>query len=296
MKFDKNLTAIHAYLCADGYVIKNPKNQKHKYYRIGFRNTNLVLLEDFQKKFKRVFRVKPRLVEGQRCEIGSKEIYEKLTKEFGSFYSWEWKMPELDEKLSRIWLRTYFDCEGWVFCKTHQNRHIGVDCVNENGLNQVIKALNDIGIKTIKKFYKQRNIYRILIYGKNNLQKFKEEINFLHPEKNKKLKEVLSDFIVYSWVFPKEEGECKLFVYRLLKEKIRIKKPYFVRIISKERDNLEKLKYYLKKFYNIKCKVYKRVNGIGTTYYEIDINKKEEIEKLINYNIINKILVKKNGI
>ena len=70
MQFDKNFVSIHAYLCADGYVIKNPKTQKHKYYRIGFRNTNIVLLKDFQEKFEKVFRIKPRLVVRQRCEIG----------------------------------------------------------------------------------------------------------------------------------------------------------------------------------------------------------------------------------
>src|SRR4030043_1982243 len=212
MKLDKNFATVHAYLCADGYVIKNPENQKHKYYRIGFRNTNLILLKDFQEKFEKVFRIKPRLVEGQRCEIGSKEIYEALSKKFGSFYSWEWKMPRLDKKITKIWLRAYFDCEGWVFCKTHQNRHIGVDCVNEEGLNQVIKALNDMGIKTIKKYNKKRDIYRILIYGKENLIKFNDEIGFLHPDKNRKMKEALSDFIVYKWDFPKDKEKCRKFV------------------------------------------------------------------------------------
>ena len=94
MKMDKNLAAIHAYLCADGYVIKNPETQKQKYHVIGFRNTNLILLKDFQRRFEKVFKIKPHLDEGQRCRIGSKEIYRKLTKEFGSFYSWKWRMPK----------------------------------------------------------------------------------------------------------------------------------------------------------------------------------------------------------
>jgi len=29
---------LHAYLCADGYVIRNPKTQKHNYYYVGLRN------------------------------------------------------------------------------------------------------------------------------------------------------------------------------------------------------------------------------------------------------------------
>jgi len=187
MKMDENLAAIHAYLCADGYVIKNPPEQKLKYYRIGLRNTNIVLLKDFQKKFFNYFKILPHLYKGERCSIGSKGIYNILNKEFGSFYSWEWRMPKLKDKLLKIWLRTYFDCEGWVFCKTHQNRHIGVDCVNETGINQVEKSLKKLGIEAIRKFNKKRKIHRILIYGKENIIKFKKEIGFLHPKKSDKV-------------------------------------------------------------------------------------------------------------
>lgn len=292
MKIDENLASIHAYLCADGYVIKNPATQKQKYYKIGFRNTNLILLKDFQNKFEKVFEVKCSLYEGQRCQKGSKNIYEKLTKEFGSFYSWEWTMPKLNKKLKRIWLRSYFDCEGWVFCKTHQNRHIGIDCVNEKGLNQIIDALNEIGIRSIKKFNRKRYIYRIFIYGKDNLILFKEKIDFLHPEKKEKLKRCINDFVNYEWNFPKEEKECKDFIELKLREKIKIRKPYYIRIFSKEKRNLDKLNVYLEKFYNVGSRVYQRINGIGTIYFELDINKKEDIEKLINQGIINNIFKK----
>jgi hypothetical protein len=286
MKIDENLAAVHAYLCADGYVIKNPKTQKRKYYKIGFRNTNLILLKDFQERFEKVFGVKPCLYEGQRCQKGSREIYELLIKRFGSFYSWEWKMPKLNNKLAKAWLRAYFDCEGWVFCKTHQNRHIGADCVNEKGLNQVISALNIFGIKTFKKYNDKRNIYRIFIYGKENLKKFAKQIGFLHPKKVEKLKEVLNDFVIYKWNFPKDEKECKKFVYILLKNKIRIRKQKYIRLFSKEKENLQKLSYYLKKFYDIKPLINRYVSGLGTPYYELSINKKEEVKKLIELKLI----------
>jgi len=150
MEFDESLSTVHAYLCADGYVIKNPDTQKQKYYYIGFRNTNLVLLKDFQKRFREYFGIVPRLIEGERCVVQNKELYEKLIRKFGSFYPRDWKMPSLDNKLDRKWLRAFFDCEGWVFCKHHQNRHIGLDSINEEGIDQVVNALNRIGIKTIK--------------------------------------------------------------------------------------------------------------------------------------------------
>jgi len=286
MKFDENLAAVHAYLCADGYVIKNSPTQKLKYYRIGFRNRDFTLLKDFQKRFKNSFGVSPHLDKGERCRLGSREIYEKLTKEFGSFYSWEWRMPKLNRKLMKIWLRAYFDCEGWVFCKSHQNRHIGVDCVNEFGFNQVENTLNQIGIKTIRKFNKKRRIHRIFIYGKENLNKFSEQIGFLNPKKSEKLTESLNDFVVYEWNFPEERKKVEKFVFNILKNKIRIKKPHYARLISKEEKNLNKLSKLMKEFYNLNCYVNRRINGTGTIYYELSINKKDEIKKLINLGLM----------
>lgn len=286
MKFDESLAAIHAYLCADGYVIKNPETQKHKYYIIGFRNTNLILLKDFQEKFYNYFKIKPRLIEGQRCVINSKELYELLTKKFKSFYSWEWKMPKLNEKLSRIWLGAYFDCEGWVTCKSHQNRMIGADCVNEYGIKQIKKSLEILGIESKVKKRNTRNIFSLFIFGKENLDKFAKLIRFLHPKKAEKLSEVLKDFVVYKWGFPESEEKSKEFLLDILKEKIRIKRPYYVRIISKEESNLRKLKEQLKRFYDISCLINKSINGIGTIYYELNINRREEVEKLINLELI----------
>ena len=234
------------------------------------------------------------MVEGQRCEKGSRKIYENLTKKFGSFYSREWKMPKINKKLSKFWLRTFFDCEGWVTCKTHQNRHIGLDSINESGLNQVINALNNLGIKTIKKYNEKRKIYRIYIYGKENLKLFKQQINFLHPEKKKKLEEVLNDYIVYIWNFPKNNKGCKLFVNNKLKEKLKFRKPLYFRMTSKEQENLKMMQNLIKKFYGIDSKVYKCVNGYGTTFYELNITRKEDVLKLIKLQLIPESKIKAN--
>lgn len=286
MKFDENLAAVHAYLCADGYVIRNPPTQKQKYYKMGLRNTNFTLLKDFQARFNRYFGVEPHLRVGERCDLGSKEIYLKLTKEFGSFYSWEWRMPKLNKKLMKVWLRTYFDCEGWVYCKRHQNRHIGVDCVNKTGINQVEKSLNRLGIQTIRRFNKKRKIYRLFIYGKENLIMFKNEIGFLHPKKSDKLTITINDFMIYDWAFPSNNQQSERFVRELLTKKAKIRKQGYVRIFSRERKNLIILKQLLKKFYNIESLFYKSINGIGTIYYELSINRKEEVQKLIDNRLI----------
>ena len=106
MKFTNNLAAIHGYLCGDGYVIRNPLTQSHKYYHIGFRNTNMVLLRDFQSKFFSEFGIKPIITNDGRCKIQNKKIYYILTKDF-SYYSYEWELPKLskinlDEKLAEF--------------------------------------------------------------------------------------------------------------------------------------------------------------------------------------------------
>ena len=75
-----------------------------------------------------------------------------------------------------------------------------------------------------------------------------------------------------------------------MKEKAKIKKPSYVRIISKEEKNLKDIQKILKEIYEITCLIHKMRNGIGTIYYELNINKKGYIKKLIKLRIIPNIL------
>jgi hypothetical protein len=194
MKFDRNMAAIHAYLCADGYVIKNPKRQKQKYYYIGLRNTDEVLLSDFEKKFYNYFKIVPRRGKDGRTVVQNKATYLFLTQDF-SYYSREWVLPKLSKENLKIWLRAFFDCEAWVFSIKAKDRHIGVDSINKKGLLSVKESLLIFGINTKLKKRKDRNIYRLYIYGKDNLIKFQKHINFLHPRKRKKLQEAIDTYI-----------------------------------------------------------------------------------------------------
>lgn len=193
MEFDENLAAIHAYLCADGYVIRNPETQKHKYYIIALRNTSEVLLKDFQKRFEDYFGLKPHIVKDGRCRIQSKEIYHKLTKDF-SYYSYEWEMPELNNKLLKLWLRAFFDCESWVGIQQTYSRVIGLECVNGNGLKSVQLNLKKLNINSRIRLRNGRNIWRLNIFGRDNLKEFNKQIGFLHPDKKAKLKKALNSY------------------------------------------------------------------------------------------------------
>lgn len=194
MKFDTNLSTIHGYLCGDGYVIKNPKTQVHKYYYIGFRNTNKTLLKDFQKKFTNVFRIKPIItIDKDRCKIQNKKIYYILTKDF-SYYSQEWDMPTLKKDNLKHWLRAFFDCEAWVENQPAKSRLIGLECSNQKGIKEIQQSLEKLNMRSQIKKRKNRKIWRLTICGKENLRIFYKEVGFLHPEKYKKLRDAINSY------------------------------------------------------------------------------------------------------
>ena len=264
MKFDKNLAAIHGYLCSDGYVIKNPDTQRHKYYYIGLRNTNNVLLEDFQKKFEAVFGVKPIITNEGRCKIQNKEIYELLTKEF-SYYSYEWKLPELGKKNLRYWLRAFFDCEGWVEIQREKYRRlIRAESCNEKGIIAIQKVLRNFKINSSVKKRTNRTIWRLTICDRKSILMFHKRIGFLHPEKSGKLSKGIESYKNFDWVIPADEEELLSFVK--LNGKI-IKYRNQMRFSSIRRKNLIGLGKALNK-HNINSKMFGPwISGTGSKYY-----------------------------
>jgi intein/homing endonuclease len=288
LKFDQNLSAIHAYLCADGYVIKNLVTQKHKYYYIGFRNTNIVLLKDFQNRFYTVFGVRPIIAKDGRCKIQNKHIFYLLTKEF-CYYSDRWSMPNLSKTNLRYWLRAFFDCEAWVTIEKCKNRNIGLDSINRRGILQIQSSLRNFGISSKVKFIKNRGLYRLHIYGKCNLTKFNREICFLHPNKKVKLIEAIDSYSNYLWDFPDKSEDLKRFIADFIRKRTKIDKSYRVRICSKHRINLVLLSRHLKQIFGIDSKIYgPTLNGLGTTFFELAIHKKLEVLKLRKFFRISK--------
>ena len=273
MEFDKNLAAIHGYLCSDGYVIRNPDTQKHKYYYIGLRNTNYILLEDFQQKFEAVFGLKPIITNEGRCKIQNKEIYELLTKEF-SYYSYEWRLPELSKENLRYWLMAFFDCEGWVENQPAKSRLIGADCCNESGLLSIQEALKKFEIYSQIKKRSGRTIWRLTICDLNNLKKFAEKIGFLHPQKKQKLIEAINSYKNYSWGIPDNKEELMKFISE--KGKLR-KSRNEIRFMSIRKDNLLNLKKALNK-HNISSNIFGPwKNNTGSLYYCLIIKNAKEV-------------------
>jgi|TARA_Y100000031_G_scaffold151434_1_gene192664 hypothetical protein len=279
LKFDKNLSIIHSYLCADGYVIKNPETQKSKYYYIGFRNMNETLLEDFENNFYQFFKVNPRRCKDGRTVVQNRALYYLLTQDF-SYYSREWELPELGKDNLRYWLRAFFDCEGWVLVIKAKNRHIGLDSVNHEGLRNIKLALERLGIKSKIAHHRNRTTMRLNVFGKENLIKFQKEMGFLHPAKKKKLQEAIDSYIDYEWHFPEDEAKLQLFVIAFIKKRSKIDKKFRIRICSNLEENLVILSKHLKNMFGVESKLYgPNYNGIGTKFYELVVHKTEEVDK-----------------
>jgi len=271
MKFDSNLSALHGYLCGDGYVIRNPESQKHKYYHIGFRNTNEILLNDFRKRFEILFGLKPHITKEGRCRIQNKEIYNLLTKNF-SYYSYEWQLPTLSKQNLKHWLRAFFDCEGWVENQIAKSRLIGLECCNKTGITDIQKALLKLNIESKISKKKGRTIWRLTICDKSNLIKFRKQIGFLHPNKNNKLTEAINSYVDHNWIIPSNKKDLFLFV----KE---VGKPYhkrnIIRFNSIKLNNLEKLKKALNN-YQINSTLFGPwTSGTGSKYYCLTIKKED---------------------
>lgn len=276
MKFDENLAAVHAYLCADGYVIKNPPEQKHKYYYIGLRNTNIVLLEDFQKRFYEHFRIKPIIVPGQRCKIQNKKLYEILTKDY-SYYSYEWTVPELSKRLYTFWLRAFFDCEGWVNNPSNNGRSIALESVNKEEVKKIQKILEKFFIKS--KIYKHRHLLQICILGKENLIRYRKSIGFLHPKKRKSLDDAISLYKNYVWDIPSDKPGILDFISKKIRPKKDRNECWIYSIYLSNLVNLKKKLILMR----LKAKIFGPWRSSTTEYYAMII-KGDEWRKIKDLN------------
>ncbi len=276
LELHPDFAAIHGYLCGDGYVIMNPKSQKHKYYVIGFRNQNQTLLKDFQKRFRMIFGVSPKIRKDGRCVVNSKKIFYEISKE-DSFYSDSWKLPKSSSKNMRFWLRSFFDCEAWVELDGRKNRRIGLDSINRKELLNIRGLLSSFGIESRIRENKDRKTSRLQIFGKKNLIRFEKEIGFLHPEKKKKLGNVIKSYPEYEWHFPKENKDLIVFIEKTMRERARKKKPYYIRITSVLEKNLLELSSFLFNFFKIESSIYRRRNTKNKEYFELIIQKRDSL-------------------
>lgn len=299
MKINEDFAAFHAYLSGDGHV-----SAKHKNYTIvSFINTDRTLLCDFKRRFRNLFGTSIKLHKSIKkhskykpCFVyytGLSKIHEEVLR-YGPYYSCDWRMPvELfSKKLKAIWLRAFFDCEGWVEVEKAKNRRIGLDCINLKGLNQIKNTLEkDFNIESSIKSLARGKIFRLQIFSKDNLSKFHKNIGFLHPKKRKALENAINSFMDYNWKFPENKILLEKFV-RIIMLGAKIKRKRLrdvarVRINSIKKSNLIQLSERLFEFYGVESRIFGPLhNNCGSTYYEFSIHKKESISKLAKNKLL----------
>ena len=217
MEFDKNylkinleitpeVARIHAHICGDGSFYTTTEKRspgtllKHKRrdiirteHVIEYYNEYSELRNEFKRDFKIAFN-RNILTKNKKIKVrGSKWIAEKL--ELTQKSSYNWYIPKFITNSSKTiisyWLRAFFDDEGYI---NHKSIYLVV--VNKKGIIQIQGLLKRLEIESI--LFKPRipnnprhhTAYRIGILGPNVI-KFYKLINFIHPRKNEKLKEIV---------------------------------------------------------------------------------------------------------
>jgi len=191
---------IHAHLCGDGdlfiYIRKRSpssrrtswsKDTNFKVYTIEYNNMSLALrkqfINDVKKTYGNVY-----IYERSRGKITirRKEIYEEMVK-LCAKNSRKWRIPKeilnASNEIKSTWLEAFYDDEATVDVN---HKRIDLKSVNLKGLKQVKLLVSDVGIRSyINGPYERMWMLRI---SSNEIKKFYETINFVHPSKKKKLK------------------------------------------------------------------------------------------------------------
>ena len=217
MKFEKNyskikleitpeIARIHAHICGDGSFYKTTENRSpatllnHKRRKIvrtehviEYYNEYLELRNEFKEDFKIAFN-RIILSENKKIKVrGAKWIAEKL--ELTQKNSYNWYIPEFiinsSDLIISYWFMAFFYDESYIHHKA-----IYLAIVNEKVIMQIQDLLKRLEIDSI--LYKPRTpnnprhhtVYRIGILGPNVIKYYKL-INFIHPRKNERLKEIV---------------------------------------------------------------------------------------------------------
>lgn len=195
------IARIHAHVCGDGFVYlskehrspgslkKHPRRNLNYYmWILAYSNTCQILIKEFKRDLKKALNRKG-LYRPKYHEIrirGAKHLIENL--QLKDSTHGRWFIPDFiinaPEKIICNWLRAFFDDEGSV-----GRYNIFVYNMNRNGMFQVLKLLEKIGIET-KVRQRKDNCYVITILSAFVPIYFKK-IGFIHPKKKMKLKKLV---------------------------------------------------------------------------------------------------------
>ena len=170
----------------DGTIYFRPKKNQ---YNIEIEQKILDWLEVVKKAVQDVYSLHVNIRQTSRgpyrLTVLSKQLYNEILgfrKDYG-------KILSMQKEFQIGFLQGIFDAEGTV----HFNRYQIRIASKKLHLIEIIEyLLNKFQIKT-GKIHKDKTVYVLPLYGKENLKKFSEIINFRHTEKKNRLSDLISD-------------------------------------------------------------------------------------------------------
>lgn len=201
---------LMGFIMGDGSITSRECNFKTHHHDIRFYPDDKVLAELFINDFKKLYLKKPSIKEEANyyiIHVSSRPAWEDL-QNIAHFSSLNWNIPKSfkTKEESIEWVRSLFDCEGYVGKKVIQ-----MQSVSKAGIYKIKNILNDWGISSSICVYKRKknthNINYILsITSKTNLFKFSKFVGFNHLRKRLKLAKIAAD--VPEWLLERSRKPC----------------------------------------------------------------------------------------
>lgn len=199
------IARIHAHICGDGCVsrvrdwysekqlARHPRRQAYSWsWCIYYTNTCVELIEEFRKDVLIAFNRRGSFNPKQHTiKISAvKWIVDAL--DLANKNSHTWHIPSeimnAPVRISASWIRAFFDDESTVAV---EKKMIRAKSVNLRGLHQVKELLHAFGISAKITGPNCDGTWYINLYRKDILP-YLQSIGFTHPEKTRKLKEIMS--------------------------------------------------------------------------------------------------------
>ena len=186
-KISPELIELYGYLVGDGHLTKTS---------VSFFNSNKKLRNRFKKLMKKVFGADA-ITEFPKGRVAKVVVYNSVLSEFFNkvlevpygnkardvdLASW---MFNLDNNYISSFLRAIFDCESSV----NMDAEIELTSASKNLINSIIFLLRRFGI--VCSYDDRKFSYRLRFADKINLSKFNSTIGFNHPDKRRKLNNVI---------------------------------------------------------------------------------------------------------
>ena len=190
-KFPLLNARLIGYFMGDGSVTVRPEKNGAIHHTCCFFPDDKYMKNSFLEGIDKIYKLTPHIKEVKnnwKITFGSKAVVTYLLKNYGSFRSLEWKLPNFKtEEELKEWLRAFFDCEAHVSKKSIQ-----LQSVNKEGILQIKNVLERLDIKSGLCTYERKNKnwntnYILSITKKSERYKFLKTIGFYHKRKLEKL-------------------------------------------------------------------------------------------------------------